>query len=120
VKAKPRRLDLDAIRKEATGEPVTIVVGGVDYTLPSELPFSFVSDAASLADVDPEDPSYGARTAQVADHVLRNLFGEETWESLSRQLDLKQVMALLQALPGLYGLSDAEGEEALGEVSASA
>lgn len=43
-----RRLDFDSFRRERSGEPVVVSVGGVDYLLPASLPAATALDIIEL------------------------------------------------------------------------
>ena len=43
-----RRLDFDSFRRERTGEPVIITLGGVEYLLPPSLPAATALDIIAL------------------------------------------------------------------------
>lgn len=43
-----RRLDFDAFRRERTGEPVVVALGGVEYLLPPQLPAATALDIIAL------------------------------------------------------------------------
>jgi hypothetical protein len=43
-----RRLDFDSFRRERTGEPVTLTLGGVEYILPPTLPAATALDIIAL------------------------------------------------------------------------
>jgi hypothetical protein len=43
-----RRLDFDSFRRERTGEPVVLAVGGIEYMLPPQLPAATALDIIAL------------------------------------------------------------------------
>ena len=97
-----RAIDLDAARAaraEAMQDAPTLRFGGIEWKLPNELPWAFVE--ASSGDV------------QGIVRALQGLLAEQ-WNAFSAlNPSIADVMALVEAIPGLYGL------EGLGEAAAS-
>lgn len=88
-----RIIDLDAARvarSEATGEPPVVRFGGVDYTLPVELPWAIV-EAASSQD-----------STQIV-NAVKSLLGEQ-WAAFEQTgVSVGDMQTLIENVARVYG-----------------
>lgn len=99
--AGPRDIDLDsarAARAESQAEPVTLTSGGVQFTLPVEMPMPFVW---ALEDGDVR----GAVTA---------LLGDQMPAFITTQPSDDDIAELLKQAGRCYGVDPGEGEASPG------
>jgi len=101
-------IDLDAIsaaRREGKDEKPSVKFGGVDFTLPAEMPFAVVEAVGRMQAAEGDD------NAQVADamaDLARSLFGPRFREFLDLGPSVQDITALLEAVAPAYGVSSGE------------
>lgn len=117
-----REVNLDAIRAEATKEPLAITIGEDRYEAPAELPYPAFRALGKLAGLNADDPAAMAPVLDTLDVVMETLIGPEAWKKHAPTLSSGDVLGLLQAVLVQYGFAEAGGtaEAALGESPASA
>lgn len=97
-------IDLDkarAARMEAKGTGPVIKLGGEEYQLPVEMPYSVLEAMAPLADDNPEDNAApGALTG-----LAKALLGEH-YEAIAPQLSVDDLNALIEGVMEEYGVAD--------------
>lgn len=104
-------IDLDAARAartEVTKEAPTVLFGGVEFSLPVEVPFGVFVHLGTMRD-DPEGDGANAMKG-----LIDALFGERSQEFIDLGPSLEDIKDLLE------GALEAYGMETLGEASASA
>ena len=98
-------LDLDAIRaaeREQHREPPTIVLGGVRWTLPVEMPFPIVEALGRL------DRTKGHAANLLIEEIFRGLLGEQYAPFMRENPSVLDMAVLVEHLPELYGVPSGE------------
>ncbi len=78
-----RTVNFDNFRAEQEDDPVTLIIGGETYSLPSALPASMAVDMMAMQETfDDEDAEV---PPDAMDRFGRSLFSETIWEGLLRR-----------------------------------
>jgi len=107
----PEIIDLDklaAARREAVAECPVVRFGGVDFTLPPEMPFAVI-EAVGRLQVEDEDQRNSALAESMGD-IAHALFGKDYRKFLDMGPSIPDITALLESVPAAYGMG-AEVEE---------
>lgn len=78
-----RTINFDKFRAEQNDEPVTLIIGGEEYSLPSALPASMAVDMMRMQELFEDDDAEVPPSAM--DEFGRSLFSDTIWEGLLRR-----------------------------------
>lgn len=109
----PVNLDeLAAARREATREPPTVIFKGQTFELPPE-PDGRIIDlfgkVGSLSNIG-KDPDALAEAAGIINELCTMLLGDSFDAFMALRPSLMDLMALAEAFPELYGMSEGESQ----------